>query len=85
MVFRALSFCHIVVGSLPSVKVNEVREIRTMLPGFSYVQGRSPGVGCLTPSFHFHLLFFIPSFLRPTSRANEQFCVSNTGSGSSAF
>lgn len=39
MVFRALSFCHIVVGSLPSVKVNEVREIRTMLPGFRMSKG----------------------------------------------
>lgn len=82
MVFRALSFCHIVVGSLPSVKVNEVREIRTMLPGFSYVQGRSPGVGCLTPSFYFHLLFLFLSFYPQPA---EQFCVSNTGPGSSAF
>lgn len=40
------SFHHIVLGSLSSMKGNEVSEVRTLLPGFACVQrGRIPGVG----------------------------------------
>ncbi|KAF6313074.1 hypothetical protein mRhiFer1_008597 [Rhinolophus ferrumequinum] len=85
MTFRYPSFCHIVLGSLPSVKVNQVRETRTGLLGFACVQrGRIPSVGGWTP-FHIHLLFSSPSFLPPASSVTKQFCISNMGPGGSSF
>lgn len=38
-----LSFCRTVLGSLPSVKVNEVREMRATLLAFRTSQGIRPG------------------------------------------
>lgn len=85
MTFRYPSFCHIVLGSLPSVKVNQVRETRTGLLGFACVQrGRIPSVGGWTP-FHSHLLFSSPSFLPSASSVTKQFCISNMGPGGSSF
>lgn len=85
MTFRYPSFCRIVLGSLPSVKVNQVRETRTGLLGFACVQrGRIPSVGGWTP-FHSHLLFSSPSFLPSASSVTKQFCISNMGPGGSSF
>lgn len=84
MTFRYPSFCRIVLGSLPSVKVNQVRETRTGLLGFACVQrGRIPSVGGWTP-FHIHLLFSSPSFLPSASSVTKQFCVSSMGLGGSS-
>lgn len=85
MAFRYPSFCHIVLGSLPSVKVNEVRETRTVLLGFACVQReRIPTVGCLTLSFHIHLLSSSPFFPPSVSPVIKQFCISKRGPGGSS-
>ena len=68
------------------MKVNELRETRTVLLGLAHVQkGRISSVGCLTASFHIHFVFSSPFFPLPASPVTKQFCIINMGPGGSSF
>lgn len=71
--FRYPSFCRVVLGSLPSVKVSELREIRTVLLGSAHVQRwRIPSAVSSTASLRIHLVFSSPS-LPPSAQWPSSF------------
>lgn len=77
--FRYPSRC-VVLGSLPSVKVSELRETRTVLLGLAHVQRRRiPSAVSSTASLRLHLVFSRPSIPPSVSSVAEQFCISTMG------
>lgn len=80
LAFRYHSFWRIVLGSLPSVKVRELRETRTVLLGLAHVQKwRIPSAVGSPASPRIHLVFSSPLFPPTVSSVAEQFCTSTMG------